>query len=38
MILCESSDTNCNGFKFMWAIKKQLADIGKVFCEKLYLL
>lgn len=22
----------------LWAIKKQLADTGKIFCEKLYLL
>lgn len=28
MILCESSGTSCNEFKFMWAIKKQLADTG----------
>lgn len=38
MILCESSGTSCNEFKFMRAIKKQLADTGKTFCEKLYLL
>lgn len=38
MILCESSDTSCNWLKFMWAIKKQLADIGKIFCEKLFII
>lgn len=33
MVLCESSGTSCNEFKFMWAIKKQLADTGKYFVK-----